>query len=150
MSLLCYIVFEKKKCKHKQTIIRSVSDPLTPRQSLGNTAAGDALTWSSLCFYVNKRRAHQCCGVYVVVDLAYDAIVATGDGDRGFVTLDLTDAVKLRHYITNLHIPTPGRQTQEQLFSNRKTDTRTAVFKQARDNVITLATLSCQRSRQEA
>lgn len=39
------------------------------------------------------------------MEFSDDAIITTGDSDRGFITLHLTDAVELRHAVTFLYVP---------------------------------------------
>lgn len=39
------------------------------------------------------------------MEFSDDAIVTTGDSNRGFITLHLTDAVKLRYSVTFLYVP---------------------------------------------
>lgn len=68
----------------------------------------DPQQWLTQCFVrfdVHKRWTNMCDSIYVIVQLTDDAIIAACDSDGRFVTLDLTNAVKLGDPVPFLDIP---------------------------------------------
>lgn len=73
------------------------------------------------------------------MEFSDDAIIATGDSNRGFVTLHLTDAVKLRHTVTFLYIP--GRE--DRLLGNTVSVKTCSVYSFAKFNNTHPTTWKC-------
>lgn len=65
------------------------------------------LTRTGLGLDVYQSLPNEGRGVNIVVEFPDDTVVPAGDGDGGFVALDLTDTVKLRHSVPLLHVPEP-------------------------------------------
>lgn len=63
------------------------------------------LTGTGFSFDVDQWFSNKSGGIHIVVQFFDDAIIPAGDGDGCLVTLNFTDAVKLRNLIPLLHIP---------------------------------------------
>lgn len=67
------------------------------------------LTLTSVRFDVNERFAYKSNGIDIIVEFSNYSIITAGDCDGCFVTLDFTDAVELRDFVTLFYIPDDDR-----------------------------------------
>lgn len=68
------------------------------------------LTWPTTEFNVHQGFPNKCHIIHIIVQSPDVAVVSTRDRHRRFVTLYLTDTVKLVHMVPDIHKPT-DRQT---------------------------------------
>lgn len=70
------------------------------------------LTQSFVCFDVHKRWTNMCDSIYIIIQFTDDAVITARDGDRCFVALDFTNAVKLGDSVPFFDIPAERQRSK--------------------------------------